>query len=134
MWQEETILRHPFSHERICCVGKFRDKSFADLFVGGVVLGYRQQPGQGVITVMVIWLKFESQGSIGSGLLPPTSTTHDVKPLNQKIRTRRLHDKGGRQRIIEELLCLEKLFLSGKDANQALQINQGFRVFISFFA
>ena len=132
--QEKTILCNPFSHVRICRIGKFGDKSFANLFVSGAVTGHRQQCRQRVVAVVVGQLILQNQGGVGCGLPPSPSTAHQVNPLNQQIHARGLGDERWCQYSVEKFLCLDKFFLGRQGANHTVQINQGFRVLISLLA
>ena len=132
--QEKTILCDPFGHVRVCRIGKFGDKSLADLFVSRTVTGHRQQRRQRVVAVVVGQLMLQGPGSIGCGLSPSPSAAQQVNPLNQQTHARGLGDERWCQYFVEKFLCLDKFFLSCQGANHTVQINHGFRVFISLLA
>ena len=73
-------------------------------------------------------LILQRERGIGSGFPPSPSTSHDVYSQNQQTHARGFSDKRWRQYFVQELLCFDKCFLRREDANDALQINQRFRI------
>ena len=79
-------------------------------------------------------LILQRERGIGSGFSPSPSACRDVYSQNQQTRALGFSDKRWRQYFVQEFLRFDKFFLRREDANDALQINQRFRILISFLA
>src|SRR5882672_8411916 len=70
---------------------------------------------------------FECERGIDYSFLPQTTASFETNSEIQKVCARRLLDEGRRQRFIQQLFCVAKLFLSDEVADEGLQLRQCLR-------